>query len=1058
MSITSKPSSSGQPGGRWSCGKVLGKRCCQYLFAVAVVIAAVAGRLFFLQAMGTRFAFVALFPAVMLAALYGGLGPGLLASVLAAFAVDYFWIEPVGRFAILDPLSWLGMAIFVVSCLMISFLAETRHRALARAARAEDEAAYAAERERAAATLQSERDLLQAVMNGAKNSHLVYLDRDFNFVRVNETYAASGGYQPAEMVGKNHFALYPHPENEAIFTRVRDSGEPFEVRDKPFEFPDQPERGVTYWDWVLTPVKESDGYIKGLVFSLHETTELKRAELELETSVEFLDLVNRSKGTDDLIRLATDYFHRKSGCEAVGIRLKREYDYPYHETRGFPKEFVLLESKLCARDRGGRPIFDSLGKPVLECMCGNVICGRFDPLKPFFTGKGSFWTNSTTELLATSSMTDLLVRTRNRCNGEGYESVALFPLGAGEERLGLLQLNDKRKDRFTPAIIARYERLAEYLAVALAKLAVEEAMRVVTARERFLAEVVENATTPFRVGAADGRLLLFNQAFAELTGYSRQEIEERSLNWAHDLTPPEWRAEEALILARAVQNREPVRYEKELWCKDGSRVPVELRVQPVFAGDGVLMHYRAFLSDLTERKAAEQRLAQENREIELINRILRVFAGESGNELFDQVLDIVREGLASRHGVFGYIAEPGHLICPSLSKMLDECEVAGKCIHYPPEKWKGLWARALREKSSFLTNEPSPVPAGHPPIRNNLAAPILFQGEVIGLLNLANKDRDYTDADRVLLETMAERIAPLLYAWVQKKLRGDERAEAEAALRKTIRELARSNKELEQFAYISSHDLQEPLRMVSVYTGLLRERYQGKIDDKANQYIAFAVEGAQRMQFLINDLLAYSRLSDDAREMKPTHVQEVLDTVVANLRVALEEAGAKLTQDPLPVVTADGPQLAQLFQNLIGNAIKFRPSQVNAEIHVGASRIEHVLGPAAAADGRGLAPSSDGGWLFSVRDNGIGIDPCFSGRIFKIFQRLHTRERYPGTGIGLGICRKIVERHGGRIWVESELGKGSKFFFTIPDTPPGSPGSAGGEITAPLAPQGGHDL
>jgi len=202
-------------------------------------------------------------------------------------------------------------------------------------------------------------------------------------------------------------------------------------------------------------------------------------------------------------------------------------------------------------------------------------------------------------------------------------------------------------------------------------------------------------------------------------------------------------------------------------------------------GGGISVYFE----DITERKATEQRIEQGNREIALVNRILRVFTEATGDELFDQVLDIVQEGLASRHGVFGYISEPGHLTCPSLSKMLDECEVGNKCIHYPPEKWKGLWARALREKHSFYTNEPSKVPAGHPAIHNNLAAPILFRGEAIGLLNVANKEDEYTEVDRTLLEAMAGRIAPLLYAWIQKKLREDERAEAEEELRRKERHL-----------------------------------------------------------------------------------------------------------------------------------------------------------------------------------------------------------------------------------------------------------------------------
>ena len=242
--------------------------------------------------------------------------------------------------------------------------------------------------------------------------------------------------------------------------------------------------------------------------------------------------------------------------------------------------------------------------------------------------------------------------------------------------------------------------------------------------------------------------------------------------------------------------------------------------------------------------------------------------------------------------------------------------------------------------------------------------------------------------------------------------------EARQKLEESVAELGRSNADLQQFAYVASHDLQEPLRMVSSYTQLIARRYKGKLDADADEFIAFAVDGANRMQRLILDLLAYSRVNTAGRQFEPTAMETVLKAALNNLTNAVKESQAIITHDPLPAVMGDDKQLAQLFQNLLSNAVKFGGAQP-PRIHISAKQ-------------------TDGEWLFSVRDHGIGLDPQYADRIFVIFQRLHTREEYPGTGIGLAICKKIVERHGGRIWVESELGKGATFYFTMRDEEPGT--------------------
>jgi PAS domain S-box-containing protein len=241
-----------------------------------------------------------------------------------------------------------------------------------------------------------------------------------------------------------------------------------------------------------------------------------------------------------------------------------------------------------------------------------------------------------------------------------------------------------------------------------------------------------------------------------------------------------------------------------------------------------------------------------------------------------------------------------------------------------------------------------------------------------------------------------------------------ERKLAEEQLQGALNELARSNAELEQFAYSASHDLQEPLRMVSSYVQLLERRYKDKLDPDAADFIGFAVDGVHRMQNLISDLLEYSRVGMRGKPLRPTEAGAALDHALSNLEVAIKESGAVITRDDLPTVMADETQLIQLFQNLIGNAITFRGDD-KPSIHISAER-------------------KPGEYLFSVRDNGIGVDPGQSEHIFQIFQRLHTRSERSGTGIGLAVCKRIVERHDGLIWVESEPGSGSTFFFTLPIT------------------------
>ncbi|HEX7467520.1 MAG TPA: ATP-binding protein, partial [Methanobacterium sp.] len=311
-----------------------------------------------------------------------------------------------------------------------------------------------------------------------------------------------------------------------------------------------------------------------------------------------------------------------------------------------------------------------------------------------------------------------------------------------------------------------------------------------------------------------------------------------------------------------------------------------------------------------------------------------------------------------------------------------------------------------KEEKSQIVNDPDSdpdrrgLPEGHPPITSFLGVPLKENENTIGMIALANKKTGYTEDDKANIEALSVAFVEVL---MRKRL--------EIGLKENVKSLAQSNKELEQFAHITSHDLREPLRMITSFLQLLKRRYKDQLDQDANEFIGFAIDGAKRLDSMTNDLLLYSRITSEKREVKPVNFEQVLEEALTNLKVQIEENNAVITHDPLPTINSDEQLKVQLFQNIIGNAIKYR-SQKTPHIHVSAAKEKTQ-------------------YLFSIKDNGIGMSPEHLKKIFTIFQRLHTREEYEGTGIGLAIAQKIVHQQGGQIWAESELGKGTIFYFTI---------------------------
>ena len=494
-------------------------------------------------------------------------------------------------------------------------------------------------------------------------------------------------------------------------------------------------------------------------------------------------------------------------------------------------------------------------------------------------------------------------------------------------------------------------------------------MRVRFYREKFEAEadrarlgaIVESSHDAIVGKNLDDVITSWNTGAEKIYGYSAAETIGKS---AAMLVPP-GEQEKFTRLMEKVKRGEPViSQETERVRKDGKHIFVSLTLSPVRDAAGRIVGVSAIGCDITEQKRLQDALRR---------------SGEEFRELFDNAPigfhELDTEGRLTRINntelqILGYTAG----------------ELMGQFV------WKLSADEELSRRATFakLGGE-APPPHGFERVlrrKDGSSVPVLIH------------DRLLKRADGVIIgiHSTIEDIT--------------ERKRAEEKLQLALAELERSNKELEQFAYIASHDLQEPLRMVSSYTQLLAKRFEGQLDEKTRKYVHYAVDGAFRMKTLINDLLTYSRVGRRGKPLEPADSSVVLGEALRNLAALVEENRAVITHENLPTVCADGSQLVLVFQNLIANAIKFRRADV-PRIHVSAQ-------------------DKGGEWVFAVKDNGIGIESRHADRIFVIFQRLHTHEEYSGNGIGLAVCKRVVERHGGKIWFESEPGSSTTFFFTIP--------------------------
>ncbi len=643
-----------------------------------------------------------------------------------------------------------------------------------------------------------------------------------------------------------------------------------------------------------------------------------------------------------------------------------------------------------------------------------------------------------------------------RVKSYGLQAYACHPLIVQGRVLGTLSFGTRTRARFTEDELSLMKAVTDQVALAMERKRAQDELRRVNegleqrvaertaelrAASRYARSLLEASLDPLVTINPAGKITDVNEATVQVTGVARDRLIGSDFS-AYFTEPDKAAASYQAVLAKGLVRDYPLTIRHA-----SGRMTHVLYHATVFRDEaGRMRGVFAAARDVTERRQAERRR-------DLTTALLGLFAQKSAaQDYLNSVMDVIRRWtdcqalgirLLDEHGEIPYQSCAG--FAPEFLELENRLSVRRDtccCIRAISQAFEEQDRPLVTPGGSYRCDNAPAFVNGLPPeqrarYRGNCMKfgftslaiiPVRYRDQVIGALHLADQRPDWFPSATVeFLETMTPLIGEAMHRFqteaelarhrdqleVLVGQRTRELTEANARLEQTAENLQRSNRDLEQFAYVASHDLQEPLRAIGGYVRLLERRQPADLDDTSKAYINGALEGALRMERLIHDLLAFSRVGARGGDLVPSDLSGVLEEALANLAVSIESTHARLTHDQMPTLVVDDTQIMQLFQNLIGNALKFRNAAA-PQIHVGAERQEW-------------------GWVFSVRDNGIGIEPQYFEKIFQIFQRLHTRKQYSGTGIGLAICKRIVERHGGTIWVESQLGQGSTFFFSIPD-------------------------
>jgi PAS domain S-box-containing protein len=920
-----------------------------YAFAIIVTAAALWVRLIMDIDLGDKQLLSLFLIPIILSAYVGGLGPGLVSTAIAAVGLGYLFIPPKFSFSIGSGTDFVKWTVLIISGTLVSVLSEALHRSRRSA-------------EVSKAQLNLITDAVPALVS--------YIDANYCYRTVNQAYELWFGLKKEEIVGRHVREVL----GEAVWEKVHPYVELVMAGERVFFEQELPyKHGSPRWVQVsYTQDRNDKGQVCGFIVLAQDISRGKRAEKDRELAVDFLRLVNETKNKRDMIQAAVSFFRRHSGCDAVGIRLHEEDDYPYYEVRGFPAEFVLAENSLCSRNDTGEVILDSIGNPVLDCMCGNIIRGRFDPSKSFFTKGGSFWTNSTTELLATTTNADRQARTRNRCNGEGYESVALIALHVGEDRLGLLQLNDLQKGRFLPEEIALWERLAGYLAVALAKFQAEELLRSSEELYRSLFDNMLNGFAYCRMlylqdQPQDFIYLAVNDAFTTLTGL-KDVVGKKVSEVIPGIRDTDPRLFE--IYGRVALTGKSERFEMYV---DALRMWFWISVYSPRKE-----HFVAVFDVITERKLAEEALQDSKEKISLILN-------------------------STAEGIYGIDLLGNCTFCnPSAIRILcyhDEKDLIGKDIH-----------ELIHHTKADGTSYPKAECLAHRAIAK----------------------REYIHRDREILWRSDGTNFPAEF-WAHPIFKGNELMGTVVTFIDTTERAALENQlfqaqKMEAVGTLAggiAHDFNNILSAIIGYADLLHMKMP--IDDPLRTNVEEILESAERAAQLTHSLLAFSR-----NQLMTVKAVDLIDLISRMGKMLIRIIGediefkTEFRQKSLSIM-ADSGQIEQVIMNLATNARDAMPKGGTLSIVTDLAEIEEAACEAHGCDMPGNYA------IITVSDTGTGMGEETRKRIFDPF--FTTKNIGKGTGLGLSIVYGIVRQHNGFIDVDSEQGKGTIFRIYLPAIP-----------------------